>query len=452
MKTLQDVIKKINALKAELQSLPPISEKDKQRLWQKFRLEWNYNSNHIEGNTLTYGETKLLLLFDKTPEETHEMRELEEMKAHDVAIEIIREWAESNDRPLAEANIRELNSIILVRPFWKDAITKVGNLSTRKKIVPGEYKSNPNHVQLPNGETFYYAEPEEVIPKMQELMAWYRNEADGVHPLEVAAKLHYRLVLIHPFDDGNGRVSRLLMNYHLLRYAYPPVIIKTADKKAYLNALNKADSGNLEAFIQYIGEQLIWSLELNIKAAKGESVEEEEDWKKELAVLEKTFPKDESVKEMNNEILFQRYKDSIQPLFDSLEQELQSFNRFFEISEIKRNYTARQSHQEPQEPDFDKKMAFFYEKNWLEHLRDVSLNFRWNGFKKGGTNVFPMSFWVTVSFEQFKYIIKSNYGQPQQIESLYAHTLTETQIKDFVRTSGEILVESLKNQIKRNGK
>ena len=80
MPELAHLITQIDAQQAQWLALQPLAERDQKRLWEKFRLEWNYHSNHIEGNTLTYGETKLLLLFDKT-QGPHEMREFEEMKA-----------------------------------------------------------------------------------------------------------------------------------------------------------------------------------------------------------------------------------------------------------------------------------------------------------------------------------------------------------------------------------
>ncbi len=122
---MNEIIQKINDLITQIKALPSISEQNKRQLDKKFRLEFNFNSNHIEGNTLTYGETQLLLYFDKT-DGTHEMREYEEMKAHDLAYKLIQEWAKDTERPILEIDIKELNKIILVRDFYKDAITQDG--------------------------------------------------------------------------------------------------------------------------------------------------------------------------------------------------------------------------------------------------------------------------------------------------------------------------------------
>ena len=140
---------------------------------------------------------------------------------------------------------------------------------------------------LPNGELFPYASPEETPAKMWDLMEFYRNKVISfeTNPVWLAAMVHYKFVCIHPFDDGNGRISRLLMNYILLKNNLPPVIIKSADKSSYLMALNKADVGDENAFIEYIADQLIWSLQLKLKAAKGEDFEEDDDYLKEIKLL-----------------------------------------------------------------------------------------------------------------------------------------------------------------------
>ncbi|HMG15401.1 MAG TPA: Fic family protein [Saprospiraceae bacterium] len=292
---MEDSIQKIEQLISALRELQPLKPEYQDILDKKIRLEFNYNSNHIEGNTLTYGETELLLIFGKTTG-NHDLREYEEMKAHNVTFEMVKEWAKEMERPLTETDIKDLNRILLVSPYWKEAITPNGQ-DTMKEIHIGEYKKMPNSVRLQNGEIFHYASPEETPALMGDLIQWYRNEEvkGEMHPANLAALLHYKFVCIHPFDDGNGRISRLLLNYALLKNKLPPVIIKTSDKKNYLFALNQADTGNENAFIEYVLGQLINSLEMNIRAAKGENLEEDGDLLKEISILSKQVSNGNSI-------------------------------------------------------------------------------------------------------------------------------------------------------------
>ena len=267
--SLSTILSEIDNLQKQLISLTPQHKEISNKLWQKFRFEWDFNSNHIEGNTLTYGETQLLLIFDRTTGE-HDFRELEEMKAHDSAVHLIKDWSQNPSHELSETDIRSLNQMILVRPYWKEAITSDGQ-PTRRQIKVGEYKSYPNSVRLKNGELFHYTSPEETPRLMSELINWYRS-SDDIHPVIKAAEIHYRFIRIHPFDDGNGRVARLLVNFILMKAGYPPIVIKRDEKDAYLSALQKADTGNREAFHHYIAEQLIWSITIAIKAYRGEDI------------------------------------------------------------------------------------------------------------------------------------------------------------------------------------
>lgn len=275
----------LTALRDEWQALQPLSAENEARLWKKLRLEWNYHSNHIEGNTLTYGETELLLLHDRTTG-NHSHREYLEMKAHDVGIEHVRALAADKERLLTESDIRDLNKIILKESFWKAAETADGQ-PTRKEIIPGQYKTTPNNVRLPNGDIFFFASVEDTPPKMQALAAWLRQELQSptLHPVAFAAKLHHDFVLIHPFDDGNGRVARLLVNYVLMRSGYLPLIVRTEDKANYLTALQLADAGELSALIGYFHRLTEWSLNLGIKAANGEAIEEPSDVEKEVSIF-----------------------------------------------------------------------------------------------------------------------------------------------------------------------
>lgn len=326
---------KIDILKSNLNQLMPINSTYQKRIDEKFRLEFNYNSNHLEGNTLTYGETKLLLIFGDT-QGNHQKREFDEMEAHDVAFKIVKEWANDWERPLTGNQIKELNQIILVKPFWKDAITNDGQ-TTRREIKIGNYKEFSNSVILSNGEIFEYASPSETPRLMGELIDWYKAEENSLHPVTLATMLHYKFVRIHPFDDGNGRIARLLLNYVLLKFGFPPVVIKTEDKKNYLRVLHLADLGDYSAFIDYVAEQLIWSLELSIKGAKGESVEEQGDWEKQLEVLKKNYNNDKiAVKQRNSFAAFNEiYQKTVLPFLDLWNNKISKFDEFFEEKIVK---------------------------------------------------------------------------------------------------------------------
>ena len=257
---------------------------DNDRLWKKLKLEWNYNSNHIEGNTLTYHETELLLIFGRTSG-GHPMRDYEEMKAHDVAIDHIRKLA-LEERELSEVDIRQLNEIILKEPFWAPAVTPDGQ-STRKRIVPGEYKSDPNHVRTPTGVLHRFAEPSDTPSLMAEWTRDFRrNMTRCAYPLPLfLAGSHHRFLDIHPFDDGNGRTARLLVNYALLRLLLPPIVIRTEHRDRYIEGLENADLGNIMPLATFMTENIQWTLDLAIRAANGESVEHASDIDKELEIF-----------------------------------------------------------------------------------------------------------------------------------------------------------------------
>ena len=268
-------IEKVISLKNALDALRPISSEMERRIMQKFRLDWNYHSNHLEGNTLTFGETKALILFGLTAQ-GKPFQDHIEMSGHDEAVKWIEDVVKQ-ERPLNEAFIRELHVLILKEASEKKSQTPDGQIVTRR-IEVGKYKTMPNHVLTETGEMFYFASPEETPAKMNDLMNWYAEERkkEDTIPVLLAAEFHYRFIRIHPFDDGNGRTARLLMNFILMSYAYPPVIIKTSDKEQYFNVLRLADAGNLVPFVDYITENLANSLGIMIKGAKGENIEEDE--------------------------------------------------------------------------------------------------------------------------------------------------------------------------------
>jgi Fic family protein len=436
-------------------SLKPLSPDNQVKLEKKFRLEFNFNSNHLEGNTLTYGETELLLIFDQT-EGTHDYREYQEMQAHDVALRMIQEEAAETERPLLESFIRNLNEKILVKPFWKDAITADGQ-DTRKQIIPGEYKKTPNSVRLANGEIFHYTEPADVANEMAKLVAWFNENNGTENPVLLAALLHYRFVRIHPFDDGNGRTARLLMNYVFAKNNLPLVVIKSAEKKDYLAALNRADSGDLSAFVEYIGKQLLWSLDLSIKAAKGEDIDEYDDLDKELELLKQELnqiPNSFDKRKSYTEIALVADK-SVIPLFNELQLKIEKLKELF--VDVKNSikiisFTTNASYRE--ESTYEKHNFFigegsFSSENLEKKILGINIEINLIALKKSISKK-DINYILTLKFDDFQYTVFDEIQHRDIIILPYGRYFTQDQINIAVKSVMDYIITEIKSATNLN--
>ena len=223
------------------QSIQPLSENDRERLSRRFTVDFNYNSNHMEGNTLTYGQTELLLLFGKIVGEAN-FRDCEEMKASNVGLQMMLVESSELQQPLTQNFIRTLHRTLL-REDYTVYRNLPGGVQTSYVIHAGQYKTRPNSVITRYGDRFEYASPEETPALMTDLVDWYNQaEKDGkLSPVELAILFHYRYIRIHPFEDGNGRIARLLVNYILAKHNYPMIVVRSKNKSEYLEALHAAD-------------------------------------------------------------------------------------------------------------------------------------------------------------------------------------------------------------------
>src|ERR1700744_2866698 len=202
-----EILQEVDALKKQVDDMRPLPDDVEGRVMQKLRLDWNYHSNAIEGNRLSYGETVAFLMEGITAK-GKPLKDHLDIRGHNEAINFLLSIVKDS-RTLSEADIRNLHQMILVEPYDTEATTPEG-LKTTKRITLGEYKTSPNHVKTATGEIHYYATPEETPAKMQELMEWYIEASSNknIHPVVLAALFHHKFVEIHPFDDGNGRLSR----------------------------------------------------------------------------------------------------------------------------------------------------------------------------------------------------------------------------------------------------
>ncbi len=283
---MENVIEHIDLLKAELDALRPLPSDVVGRVEQKLRIESNYHSNAIEGNSLTLGETRSLILHGLTAH-GKSMRDHLDIEGHDEAVKAI-EHADDDKEVLNEVFIRNLHRKLLKEPYEIDAQTPDGR-PTKRLITIGNYKTQPNNVRTSTGEIYYFTPPDQVKPAMSDLMDWYRKaESQGEHPIVIAATFHYRFVRIHPFDDGNGRMARLLMNMILIVHGYAVAIIPVQKRNRYIDFLERADkSEDLAEFISYVAGCCEHTLNLHLRAARGEDIEDAEDIDKEIALFVK---------------------------------------------------------------------------------------------------------------------------------------------------------------------
>ncbi|WP_336765597.1 Fic family protein [Paenibacillus sp. USHLN196] len=240
----------INNLRKEVDKRRPLQPDLMNIIAQKFREEWTYHSNAIEGNTFTYRETAFFLREGLTVK-GKSLREHLEIVNHAEAIDYLQEVIK--DRDLTERFIKDMHAILFqgVRDI---------------NFSPGDYKKEDNHVLTITGNIHQYTPAIHVSVEMEKLINWYNTQKITMHPIQLAAIFHHRLVAIHPFTDGNGRVSRLAMNLILMKNGFPPAIIRNENREEYYTALEQADHGDLQPIIDLVATEVRNNLELILSA------------------------------------------------------------------------------------------------------------------------------------------------------------------------------------------
>ena len=221
----------VDKLKKELDSKRPIPKETLRSLEESINLEWTYNSNGIEGNTLTLRETQVVL--EGITVGGKSIKEHLEDINHEKAILYLNDLLKENN-PITEWNIKGIHQLVL-----KDIDDENAGRYRRENVtIKGATHIPPDYLKVPE--------------LMEKLVLNYENW-NNFHPIIQAALLHGELVKINPFVDGNGRTSRLLMNLDLMNHGYNPVIIKKEDRLEYYEALDKAHTtGDYTDFVKLI--------------------------------------------------------------------------------------------------------------------------------------------------------------------------------------------------------
>lgn len=215
-----------------------LSEEEFVNFEKSFFTELTYNSNAIEGNSLSLEETSIVVNENLAPE-GKTLREIYEAKNHAKALEFIKSY----NGEINELFILKIHLIIL------------RDISER---FAGRYRENPVRVA---GSNFRFPNPYKIPQLIKNLVYWYRENRKNLHVFELAVIFSMKFVSIHPFVDGNGRVSRLLMNFILKKNKYPWINVYTKQRQKYLNSVGKANKEDYEKILGFLMKTLRENLE-----------------------------------------------------------------------------------------------------------------------------------------------------------------------------------------------
>jgi len=236
----QSLLSSIEGKKRELDTLRPLSPSLVQKLKEQFLVEWTYNSNAIEGNTLSLRETDLVINRGLTIG-NKSLKEHFEAINHKECIELLEDFVDKKEE-LSTRFIKHIHAIILknIDDYQAGVYRK-----TNVRILGA--------VHIPPDAT-------KIERLMDDFLEWYYSNKYAMTVPELAAWVQYKFVWIHPFIDGNGRTARLLMNLVLLQNGYPPAVILNLDRQKYYRVLRQADMDKPKDLLNFIGRSIERSL------------------------------------------------------------------------------------------------------------------------------------------------------------------------------------------------
>jgi len=240
------LLSRIEDKKSKLDSLRPLPTAAVTRLKEQFTVEWIYNSNAIEGSALTLRETQLILETGLTIG-GKSLREHFEVTNHKDAIEYVESLVDKKE-PVSAFHVRQIHKLVLSQIDDENA---------------GQYRKTEVRIA---GAKHVPPEAWEIPQRIADWENWLKDSQKKIHPVELAAQAHHRLVAIHPFIDGNGRTARLVMNLIMFKQGYPPAVILRVNRKQYYQVLMQADTGKNDPLVNFVGRAVDHSLALYLEA------------------------------------------------------------------------------------------------------------------------------------------------------------------------------------------
>lgn len=465
---LKDVLNRIDELQVKINSFGKLDDETLKKIQYRFRLDWNYHSNAMEGNSLTQSETRSVMINNITID-GKPLKDVIEIRGHDSVISDILKIGKGELR-LSEKRIKEIHKTILDKGSAKDG----------EKL--GEWKEKNNHLINYKNEKYEFVPPSEVPEAMHKLLNWLNaqydlivsKKKDAMHPVLLAFHFHVVYVSIHPFFDGNGRTARIFTNLILVSFGYPPVIIEVEKKNIYNQYLAdiQAYGGNPDLFLEFMGKQLIHSQEIVLTAIEGGDIELPDDIDKKILLLEKELdavdPNNTIVDRLNGDVFLKMYDNWISDLLRKAIPMVQKFNKFFTgtrhniyVNGGNANAGSLQfSNEDPNEiiEKFKAEMTVG-KKSFGSNEARMTFSTFYGTLLKGGVNTFGCNYGFEINCDYIKYTVKVdefNNGSVdrkafQFKERLLNQPLSPSEIDKLVKILGDTIYQHIDFNTKKTG-
>lgn len=433
-------LKEIDALQKQIAAHGKLSDEVRKKIDYKFRLDWNFYSNSMEGNTLTMEETRSVMVGNVTVD-GKPLKDVLEIRGHNEVIgEILRMGR--GDARLAERRIKDIHRGIMHED------------DPAKRVSIGEWKTIANHVLNYKGEKYDFADPTDVAERIHGLLNRTNAAIDAIeggkkgapHPVDVALNFHLEYLEIHPFYDGNGRTARILTNLLLIAQGYPPFWIRVEERPIYYRYLADIQcyGGKPELFKGFAADLILRSQRLVLDAIAGKEIEEPGDLEKKVKLLKQKLANDNDdvVRlEKSPEVVSTVFENVLRPMFDNLAQRLSQFDSLFKSREVrlvmddKRNFI----------PDkMPKGQGLKYDfKDFNQKIRFV---YKLRGFRRNGIKSFDTSVALFIDCYQLVYEMQLNTGE-QLSSKLYHEVMSDEEVKIIGEKLGNKLLASIEESL-----
>jgi Fic family protein len=431
-----DKLQQIEQIKQTIEKHGKLPDEVLKKINYKLRLEWNYTSNSMEGNSLTKQETRSVMVGNITVE-GKPIKDVLEMKGHDEVITKIIQMGKG-ELNISEGRIKEIHKGIMHEE------------DPEKKKEIGVWKKNNNYLYNYKNERFDFVAPADVPDKMHQLINWLngerdkikRGDKDALHPVQLAFQFHLDYISIHPFYDGNGRTVRILTNLVLISYGYPPIYVKENEKAPYYQYLADIQGygGNPDLFYDFMAGLLVRSLQIVLDAVVGKDIEEHDDLEKEIALWKRdaTSQKVDAL-HRNDDIVNEIYYKGVKEMFEEFAMKHKQFFDLFKKSRITsfKNNTGRDG------LDWLTDEITRLDSTEEDNFKNIWVEVRMEEYKYNVDNPFSIVPTLMITFEPFKYIIRC---RDITIDKNYGYFLSMKERQKIVSDSVKVIFNEIKTK------